>query len=92
MPAVIVSLTVERFGYNIYRFPTTLCISSGDMWFYSTTLPMNILVAAGVIMLIVIFWSIRKVTKFYNSSKELLAIIFLEFVQNKPTNYKTHHC
>ncbi|XP_019854872.1 PREDICTED: uncharacterized protein LOC109583828 isoform X2 [Amphimedon queenslandica] len=60
LPAVIISLTVERFGYNIYRFPTTLCISSGDMWFYSTTLPMDVLVAAGVIMLIIIFWTIRR--------------------------------
>ncbi|XP_019862074.1 PREDICTED: uncharacterized protein LOC109590618, partial [Amphimedon queenslandica] len=45
LPAVIVCLSVDKFKYNVHRFPTTLCISDGDMWFYSTTLPMDILLA-----------------------------------------------
>uniref|UniRef100_A0A1X7UPL3 FZ domain-containing protein n=1 Tax=Amphimedon queenslandica TaxID=400682 RepID=A0A1X7UPL3_AMPQE len=64
LPAVIICLSVDKFKYNIYRFPTLLCISNGDMWFYSSTLPMDVLFAAGVIMLIIVFWAMRNKTNF----------------------------
>ena len=60
LPVIIICLSVDKFKYNIYRFPTTLCISNGDMMFYSITLPM-VLSAAGIIMLIIVIWSMRNV-------------------------------
>ncbi|XP_019859819.1 PREDICTED: uncharacterized protein LOC109588072 isoform X2 [Amphimedon queenslandica] len=68
LPAVIISLTVDKFKYNIHRFPNTLCISDGDMWFYSITLPMDVLFAAGVIMLIIVLWTMRNKTNFLKKS------------------------
>ena len=61
LPAIIICLSVDKFKYNVYRFPTTLCISDGDMWFYSITLPIDVLFAAGVIMLIIVLWTMRNV-------------------------------
>ncbi|XP_019853214.1 PREDICTED: uncharacterized protein LOC109582744 isoform X2 [Amphimedon queenslandica] len=64
LPAIIICLTVDKFKYNIHRFPTTLCSSNGDMWFYSTTLPIDLLFTAGVIMLIIVLWTLRNKTIF----------------------------
>ncbi|XP_019859821.1 PREDICTED: uncharacterized protein LOC109588072 isoform X3 [Amphimedon queenslandica] len=63
LPAIIICLSVDKFKYNIYRFPTSFCISNGDMWFYSMTLPVDVLFAAGVIMLIIVLWTMRNGTK-----------------------------
>ncbi|XP_019854876.1 PREDICTED: uncharacterized protein LOC109583830 [Amphimedon queenslandica] len=88
LPAVIVCLSVDKFKYNVHRFPTTLCISDGDMWFYSTTLPMDILLAAGVIMLIMILWTMRKKTNFLNrnsrtklsTAEKKILLVFTSFI------------
>ena len=60
LPAVFISFSVDKFKYNLNRFPSYLCISSST-WFYSATLPIDILLATGVCMLIIILWYIRKV-------------------------------
>ncbi|XP_019859822.1 PREDICTED: uncharacterized protein LOC109588073 isoform X1 [Amphimedon queenslandica] len=66
LPAVIICLTVDKFKYNVRHFPTNLCSSRGDMRFYSMTLPMDVLFAAGVIILIIVLWTMRKKTNFLN--------------------------
>ena len=61
LPAVIVSLSVEEHHYKLHRFPPTICISSGSMWFYSVIVIIDVLVAVGVYLLIVVFWIIKRV-------------------------------
>ena len=63
LPAVIVSLSTDKHKYAISRFPPTICNPDGDMWFYSTTLLITILLGAGVCFLIIIFFVIHKVSQ-----------------------------
>ena len=66
LPAVIIGLSLEKVQYTHNRFPPSNCVpSSGQMAFYSTNLPIDLLLGIGVIMLIVALWNIRKV---YNNS------------------------
>ena len=64
LPAVIISLSVEDFKYNIHRFPPNICISNGPMWFYSVTVIIDVLVGIITYLLIVVFWIFHKVTYF----------------------------
>ena len=61
LPAVIVSLSVEKHHYKLHHFPPIVCISSGAMWFYSVILIIDVLVATGVYLLMVVFWIIKRV-------------------------------
>ncbi|XP_019854874.1 PREDICTED: uncharacterized protein LOC109583828 isoform X3 [Amphimedon queenslandica] len=70
LPAIIICLSVDKFKYNINRFPPTLCGSNGAMWFYSITLPMDVLFAAGVIMLIIVLWTMRNVENNFLEKKK----------------------
>uniref|UniRef100_A0A1X7UEL9 FZ domain-containing protein n=1 Tax=Amphimedon queenslandica TaxID=400682 RepID=A0A1X7UEL9_AMPQE len=69
LPAIIICLTVDKFKYNIHRFPTTICTSSSGMMFYSITLLMDVLFATGVIMLIIVLWTMRNNTHFLNKRR-----------------------
>jgi len=49
-------------GFGLTRFPPILCTSlQRDSTFYSLVLPINLLIAIGVPLLIIIFWIIHKV-------------------------------
>ena len=61
LPAVIVSLSVEEYHYKVLHFPPTICISSRTMLFYSIIVIIDVLVAIGVYLLIIVFWIINKV-------------------------------
>ena len=61
LPAVIVSLSVEEHHYKLHRFPPSICTSSRAMSFYSIIVIIDVLVAIGVYLLIVVFWIIKKV-------------------------------
>ena len=61
LPPVIVSLIVETYKYNLSRFPPTLCKSSSDMWFYTAVI-IDVILAIGVCLLIVVFWTIHRVS------------------------------
>ncbi|XP_019854875.1 PREDICTED: uncharacterized protein LOC109583829 [Amphimedon queenslandica] len=88
LPAVIICLSVDKFKYNINRFPTTICSSNGVMWFYSITLPMDVLFAAGVIMLIIVLWTMRNKTNFLkkrshtklNTAEKKILLVFTFFI------------
>ena len=67
LPAVIVSLSVKDYKYNIHRFPPNICISDGPMWFYSVTIITDVLVGIGTYFLFVIFWIIHKVSVLFNN-------------------------
>ena len=62
---VIVAFTAgtpSTRGFGLTRFPPILCTSlERDSTFYSLVLPINILLAVGVPLLIIIFWIIHKV-------------------------------
>ena len=62
---VIVAFTAgnpSTRGFGLTRFPPILCTSlQRDSTFYSLVLPINLLIAIGVPLLIIIFWIIHKV-------------------------------
>jgi len=61
---VIVAFTAENpstRGFGLTRFPPILCTSlQRDSTFYSLVLPINLLIAIGVPLLIIMFWIIHK--------------------------------
>ena len=65
---VIVAFTAgnpSTRGFGLTRFPPILCTSlQSDPTFYSLVLPINIVLAIGVPLLIVLFWIIHKVYAF----------------------------
>jgi len=65
---VIVAFTAgnpSSRGFGLTRFPPILCTSlQSDPTFYSLVLPINVLLAIGVPLLIIIFWIIYKVQTF----------------------------
>ena len=77
LPAVIVSLSVEEHHYKVLHFPPTICTSSRAMSFYSIIVIIDVLVAIGVYLLIIVFWIIKRVI-LYKHDIDLI-IICLEF-------------
>ena len=67
LPAVIISLSVEEYHYKQYRFPPFLCVSKDRMWFYSNIAIIDVLVATGICLMIVVFWIIHTVFFFKDS-------------------------
>ena len=65
LPAVIVSLSVEEHHYKVLHFPPSICISSRAMSFYSIIVIIDVLVAIGVYLLIIVFWIIKRVIYIY---------------------------
>ena len=64
-PAVIVSLSAEKYNYKLNRFPPFLCTSNAAMWFYSIIFIFDVLVGIGVYLLFVVFWIIHRYIHFY---------------------------
>ena len=53
-------------GFGPTRFPTVVCSSSDpDVIFYSLIVPIDIVLACGCTMLIIIFWSLYKVSIYF---------------------------
>ena len=60
LPGVIATTLTD--GYTITRFPPILCgTRNSDAGYYSVFLIMNILLAVGISMLIIMFWIVHKV-------------------------------
>ena len=81
LPAVIISLSVEDYKYNIHRFPPSHCISNGPIWFYSTVVIVDVLVGIEIYLLFVVFWIIHKVNMFF-----LKYFKFYHFFRNLSSN------
>jgi len=60
VPSVIVGTT----EYNITNFPPTQCAANADIHFYTLTLPTIFLMATGVILILLSFMSIHKVSSY----------------------------
>jgi len=48
--------------YNIGRFPPVLCFPSSKVYFYTACVPLCIVMAAGVVLTVVMFWILREVS------------------------------
>ena len=54
-------------GYSSIRFPAILCASSNrDAAFYGLVLPIDIIIATGCTLLLIIFWSVHRVSSLSN--------------------------
>ena len=63
LPIIPVIATLASGGFGLTRFPVILCTGKkGAATFYSLVLPIGILMQIGVSLLILIFWTIYKVT------------------------------
>ena len=62
LPVIVTFTTGDPSGFGLTRFPPILCTGlEKDSTFYSLVLPINILMATGIPLLIIIFWIIHKV-------------------------------
>ena len=62
LPVIVTFTTGDPSGFGLTRFPPILCTGlQRDSTFYSLVLPINILMATGIPLLIIIFWIIHKV-------------------------------
>ena len=62
IPGVLLALLVPDWGYVVYEFPPFLCSSQNqNLLYYSSNLPINILIAIGVSLFVLMFWKLHKV-------------------------------
>ena len=57
-PTLIVILSKYQFG----RFPPVMCFASKEVTFYTTCLPLCIILAIGTILAVIMFWMLHKVS------------------------------
>jgi len=62
VPSVIVGTT----EYNIANFPPTQCAADSDVHFYTLILPTLLVMATGVILILLSFLSIHKVSGYWH--------------------------
>ena len=62
LQAMNVTAVSGGLGYGTTRFPPILCSgTNSDVVYYSSALPINIIMMVGIAQLIIIAWRIRKV-------------------------------
>ena len=62
LPVIVTFTNGDPSGFGLTRFPPILCTGmQRNSTFYSLVLPLNIIMAIGIPLLIVIFWIIHKV-------------------------------
>ena len=62
LPGVLLALSVPDWGYVVNEFPPFLCSPQNlNLWYYSANFPVNILIAIGVSLFVVMFWKLHKV-------------------------------
>lgn len=77
LPAVFISFSVDKFKYNLNRFPSYLCISSST-WFYSACNSTNRYTTS--------YWSLHVDNNFVVHPKSMPKIIFYLFNLNNCRN------
>ena len=64
LPGVLLAFVVPDWGYVVYEFPPFLCSPQNqNLWYYSANLPLNIVIAIGVILFVLMFRKLNKVKK-----------------------------
>ena len=62
LPGVLLTFIVPEWSYVINQFPPLLCSSQNiNLLYYSLNLPLNILLAFGVSLFVVMLWKLHKV-------------------------------
>ena len=62
LPVIVTFTTGDPSGFGLTRFPPIVCTGlQRNATFYSLVLPINILMAIGIPLLVIIFWIIQKV-------------------------------
>ena len=62
IPGVLLALSIPDWGYAVHGFPPFLCSPKNlNLWYYSGNLPLNILLAIGVTLFVLMFWKLHKV-------------------------------
>ena len=56
----IVYVSVSEYSFG--RFPPMLCVPSGVVTFYTMCLPLCVLLGSGVILTVIMFWKLHKVS------------------------------
>ena len=59
-PVAYISASKYSFG----RFPPLICVPSKDVYFYTVCVPMCILIGTGVILTVIMFWMLHKVSTY----------------------------
>ena len=72
LPGVIVTLATE--GYTIGRFPPLLCTTKDpNLFYYSVVFLASVILATGLFMLVVLYWTLCKHKRFLQASKHRAA-------------------
>lgn len=61
MPGVLLVILHQDYRYTIFNFPPLFCAPDNEVFFYSTTMVLDIVVAIGIIFLILALGLIHKV-------------------------------
>ena len=69
LPVIVTFTTGDPSGFGLTRFPPILCTGlQRNATFYSLVLPINILMAIGIPLLVIIFWIIHKVRTYMTAT------------------------
>ena len=85
LPWTTVGIALGTDGYVISRFPTILCFARNvNVTFYAFVLPLNIILATGMSVIVIIFWVLIGLVQIHNESKVsathvILYTMFLTF-------------
>ena len=56
--------TAGKLGFGLIRFPPILCVGNDrNVTYYSFIFPLNLIMIAGIALLVLIFWIIHKVNE-----------------------------
>ena len=62
LPGVLLAFFVPDWGYVVNQFPPLLCSTQNlNLTYYSLTLPLNVLLAIGTSLFVLMFWKLHKV-------------------------------
>ena len=68
IPGLLLALLVPDWGYIVNQYPPFICSPQNpNFWYYTAMLPLNVLLAIGASLFVVMFWTIHKVREFNNS-------------------------
>ena len=73
LPVIVTFTTGDPSGFGLTRFPPILCSAmQRNSTFYSLVLPINVIMAIGIPLLIIIFWIIHKVIIVVHAKKDFI--------------------
>ena len=84
VPFVPVAVSLATGGFIIKSFPPLLCVPRRvEVTFYTLALPISILMAVGIVMLLAVLWTIRKVSDL--TVLEFIKFLYMITARNRKT-------